>query len=101
MKYKQTFLVAAALAVPQLLSAQMVLNQRGQTQFGPYIDADADKVPVSLRDTITSLSVFGNGPGGINGRISFGDHATLGAMNVFVGEVQGDDTDQLWLHGKK
>ena len=101
MKAKKILLAAAVLAAPQYLSAQMVLNQRGQAQFGPYIDTDADKVPVSLRDTITSLSVFGNGSSGINGRISFGDHATLGAMNVFVGEVQGDDTDQLWLHGKK
>ncbi len=98
MKAKKILLAAAVLAAPQFLSAQMVLNQRGQTQFGPYIDADADKVPVSLRDTITSLSVFGNGSSGINGRISFGDHATLTRkcfIHTSIGQSSADSAKFL------
>ncbi len=95
-----TLISVIATASP-FASAQMTLNKYGKMEIGTCDELSSWNVQSNLLDTITSLGIYGNGSMGINGRISFGDHSSLGAMNVFIGEVQGGDTDQLWLHGKK
>ncbi len=94
-------LITMITTIAPFASAQMALNSRGQMELGTCDELSSWNVQSNLLDTITTLGFYGSGSMGINGRISFGDHSSLGAMNVFVGEVQGGDTDQLWLHGKK
>ncbi len=94
-------LISVIVTTTQFASAQMALNKYGKMEIGTCDELSTWNVQSNLLDTITSLGIYGSGSMGINGRISFGDHSSLGAMNVFVGEVQGGDTDQLWLHGKK
>lgn len=93
-------LISVIVTTTQFASAQMTLNKYGKMEIGTCDELSTWNVQCNLLDTITSLGIYGSGSMGINGRISFGDHSSLGAMNVFVGEVQGGDTDQLWLHGK-
>lgn len=38
---------------------------------------------------------------GEGGRVSFGDAAHVGNLNVLVGELGTTDCDKLWLHGKR
>ena len=77
--------------------AQMKIDSLGRTLVGtPYYPHDLYGV--------TTLSVFGNsGIYKAGSKLSFGDFGRRdhNGWNVFVGEYGTDDSDKLWLHGKR
>lgn len=81
--------------------AQLTVNELGKIEIGQNPVNDTAIVPPALLDTITTIRVFGTGASGSNARMGFGDLSSVRAMNVLIGERQGGDTDQMWLHGKK
>lgn len=85
--------------MPFVASAQLAVGELGKVEIGtdPTI---GDFVYDFEVDTITTVKIYGNGVYGANSRISFGDQASMFAMNAMVGEEASGDSDKLWLHGK-
>jgi hypothetical protein len=99
--FKSLLVVALLCSAIPVINAQFIVKNTGRCEMGTCDGLDTTLVTPNELDSITSLAIYGSGNMGINGRISFGDHFALGAMNVFIGERMGSDNDQLWLHGKK
>lgn len=76
--------------------AQIKLNSSGKFLVGsPYATQDLNNV--------LTASFFGpNGTCKSGAKLAFGDFGRMeyGGGNVFIGEYEEADTDQLWLHGK-
>ena len=76
--------------------AQLRIDSLGRALVGtPYMPHD--------RDGITTMSIFGNqGTYKAGSKLTFGDFGRKdhNGWNVFVGEYEDYDSDQLWLHGK-
>jgi hypothetical protein len=104
---KNIFLAAllCMLVTTNQVSAQLIIRNNGHAEIGhdPY-----DPVPEGLNpsyynylDTVTALKVFGNRDGGSGGHMTFGDNLLWNLYNVVVGELGYQDSDRLWLQGKK
>lgn len=79
-------------------NAQLRLLQNGRVQVGT-LRLDNEDV-----QNVTTMQVFGpHGDMRTGSKLTFGDFGqyTHSGWNVFIGEYGSDDTDQLWLHGKK
>ena len=76
------------------VSAQLIIRNNGHAEIGTK--------PSSIDpDTVSTLKLFAdttaNAP---SARITFGDLPTSG-YEVAIGELGNDNSDQLWLHGKR
>lgn len=99
----RNYLLACIIACFSISAhAQLTVDEIGRTQIGPTNDpnmVDNDK------DNITSLQVFGRGYYQTGALISIGDigKKSLQGFTVTLGEWggAGNDSDILWLHGKK
>lgn len=94
---KKIIFIAAVLCLlvsTNQVSAQLIIRNNGHAEIGTK-PSSADP------DTVTTLKLFAdtaaNAPGA---RITFGDLQAIG-NKVAVGEFGNDNTDQLWLHGKR
>ncbi len=94
---KKVYYIAALLCLlvtTNQVSAQLIIRNNGHAEIGTK-PSSADP------DTVTTLKLFAdtaaNAPGA---RITFGDLQAIG-NKVAVGEFGNDNTDQLWLHGKR
>lgn len=98
---KLMMLLIAAIVLSENINAQLKLNSKSQVHIGQE-STDVESIPTSNVDTITRLKIFGpfGGDWRSGGRISFGDQASIYAMNVIIGELGTEDCDKLWLHGK-
>ena len=75
----------------------MLFRSNGRVQVGSLREGD------DLLNA-TTFQIFGpNGNERAGSKISFGDFGRYpnDGWNVFIGEYGSDDTDQLWLHGKR
>lgn len=80
-------------------NAQLRLLQNGRVQVGT-LRTDPTEDPLN----VTTMQVFGPYNDMRSGsKLTFGDFGQYpnNGWNVFIGEYGSDDTDQLWLHGKK
>lgn len=103
MKTKQFFFsIALLMCFPFVTNAQLYVDSLGITQVGNYKHDVFTNT--NNRDTSIVLSVRGNGENYSGGKITIGNDYLRLIMNVSIGELKnsdGDDTNQLWLHGKK
>lgn len=79
--------------------AQLRLLQNGRVQIGT-LRTDPTEDP----QNVTTLQIFGPyGDMRSGSKLTFGDFGQYPnqGWNVFIGEYGSDDTDQLWLQGKK
>lgn len=79
-------------------NAQLRLLQNGRVQVGTLKLENEDV------KNVTTMQIFGPyGDMRAGSKLTFGDFGQYIAngWNVFLGEYGSDDTDQLWLHGKK
>lgn len=98
---KSFFVLALITGSLITVNAQFKFKSCGQLQIGNE-SADVSNVPLLERDTISRIQVFGPfGDMGEGGRLSFGDAASAGNLNVLIGELGTADCDKLWLHGKR
>ena len=76
------------------VSAQLIIRNNGHAEIGT-------KPSSTDPDTVSTLKLFAdttaNAP---SARITFGDLPTSG-YEVAIGELGNDNSDQLWLHGKR
>lgn len=80
-------------------NAQLRLLQNGRVQVGT-LRTDPTEDPLN----VTTMQVFGPyGDMRSGSKLTFGDFGQYPnqGWNVFIGEYGSDDTDQLWLHGKR
>ena len=80
-------------------NAQLRLLQNGRVQVGT-LRTDPTEDPLN----VTTMQVFGPyGDMRSCSKLTFGDFGQYPnqGWNVFIGEYGSDDTDQLWLHGKR
>lgn len=94
--------IALTLCMPFVANAQLYVDSLGIVQVGNF-KSDYHYIP-NIRDTSIVVSVKGTGPSWSGAKIAFGDGRSTVSLNVSVGELKNsinDDTDQLWLHGKK
>lgn len=80
-------------------NAQLRLLQNGRVQAGT-LRTDPTEDPLN----VTTMQVFGPyGDMRSGSKLTFGDFGQYPnqGWNVFIGEYGSDDTDQLWLHGKR
>lgn len=80
-------------------NAQLRLLQNGRVQVG-MLRTDPTEDPLN----VTTMQVFGPyGDMRSGSKLTFGDFGQYPnqGWNVFIGEYGSDDTDQLWLHGKR
>ncbi|MBQ0068263.1 MAG: tail fiber domain-containing protein [Bacteroidales bacterium] len=102
---KKIVLLVALLSYFVNVSAQLVIRPAGYTVLGQN-DLELTQTtnqPISHRDTITSLKIYGPKYNGGRGRLSFGDQCSKYVFNAVVGELTkaGEyDTDILQLQGK-
>lgn len=97
MKTNKLFMTIMCMVIGAVsLQAQLKINQNGKMLLGdPYTGQDLNNV--------LTASMFGpNGTYRSGAKLAFGDFGRQenGGFNVFTGEYQLTDTDQLWLHGK-
>lgn len=93
---KKSLVLLGALFCVFSGSGQLKVNANGKTFVGKAMADD----PLGA----INLAVYGvSGDIGTGSKISFGDFGTQvnSSWNVFIGEYTNDDTDQLWIHGKK
>lgn len=106
MKTNHLFLsIALLLFMPFVANAQLYVDSLGVVQVGNYeLDIFNGLLPWE-RDTSIVLNVKGYGDTFSGAKIAIGDNCSIYATNISVGElknsVDGNDTDQLWLQGKK
>lgn len=80
-------------------NAQLRLLQNGRVQAGT-LRTDPTEDPLN----VTTMQIFGPyGDMRSGSKLTFGDFGQYPnqGWNVFIGEYGSDDTDQLWLHGKR
>lgn len=80
-------------------NAQLRLLQNGRVQAGT-LRTDPTEDPLN----VTTMQIFGPyGDMRSGSKLTFGDFGQYPnqGWNVFIGEYGADDTDQLWLHGKR
>ena len=80
------------------VNAQMLIKDDGRVYVGnePRYNDDYDKV--------LNMSIQGrHGEYNAGAKLGFGDFGGLAGRgwNVFIGEWKSEDTDKLWLHGKR
>lgn len=97
---KRIYLLAILISCLCLTSnAQLRLLQNGRVQAGT-LRTDPTEDPLN----VTTLQVFGPyGDMRSGSKLTFGDFGQYPnqGWNVFIGEYGSDDTDQLWLQGKR
>lgn len=92
------FALFIACAVMNSVNAQMLIKDDGRVYVGnePRYNDDYDKV--------LNMSIQGrHGEYNAGAKLGFGDFGGLAGRgwNVFIGEWKSEDTDKLWLHGKR
>lgn len=97
---KILLLMLSLFCINLSVNSQLLIQPNGKAKLGVDLGLDEDVSELN-RDTLTMLKVYGPGDYSSRARISFGDAASVRAMNVMVGEAGTTDTDQLWLHGKR
>lgn len=98
MKKKVYLLIVLANLLCLTTNAQLRLLQNGRVQVGTLRLDNEDL------QNVTTMQVFGpHGDMRSGSKLTFGDFGQYPnfGWNVFIGEYGTDDTDQLWLHGKK
>ena len=98
MKKKVYLLIVLANLLCLTTNAQLRLLQNGRVQVGTLRLDNEDL------QNVTTMQVFGPyGDMRSGSKLTFGDFGQYPnfGWNVFIGEYGTDDTDQLWLHGKK
>lgn len=101
------FLLSIALIICAtfVTNAQLYVDSLGIVQVGNYEDNIYHDLMESSKDTSIVLNVKGNGHLFSGAKIAIGDNSSIYATNVSIGEMRNadvdDDTDQLWLQGKK
>lgn len=96
--------VAVAIAVASATTADAKLRHysNSRVSIGEVTAEDAQNIKERDKDTVTTLKIYGPfGEWATGGRISFGDQESIYAQNVMVGELGTEDSDKLWLHGKR
>lgn len=91
-------LVALLCYLPLMAFAQLTVQENGKVEIGQ--EQNLTTVNPELRDTVSTLKLYGTGANGANARIAFGNASSIHNLNVMIGELPGGDTDKLWLHGK-
>lgn len=81
--------VLCLLASASTVSAQLIIRNSGHAEIGT-------NPIVNDSDMVTTLKIFGDSILGSAGRITFGDSAY-----VYIGEKGTDNTNKLFLYGKK
>lgn len=98
MKKKVYLLIVLTNLLCLTTNAQLRLLQNGRVQVGTLRLDNEDL------QNVTTMQVFGpHGDMRSGSKLTFGDFGQYPnfGWNVFIGEYGTDDTDQLWLHGKK
>lgn len=90
--------VALLCCLPLMAFAQLTVQENGKVEIGQ--EQNMTNVSPELRDTVSTLKLYGTGANGANARIAFGNATSTSNLNVLIGELPGGDTDKLWLHGK-
>lgn len=99
---KKLIFFAMVCLIASLAQAQLKVNTWGQTILGNYsLEDNLDLGIPTLRDTTTTLKLYGYGTHGAGALLSFGDQYYNGFKTVAIGEAGNSDSDQLWLHGLK
>ena len=101
---RKLFLFATIALTVMSVTAQLRVKPQGYVLVGSdsLENVYFNNATPSNRDTVTAIKIYGTGPYGAGGRLSFGDQGILSNKTVLVGELgNGVDTDMLWLHGKK
>ena len=99
MKSKVYFLLGFLSLSLFCANGQVRVLSNGIVQAGA-----AELIPKDNRDYKIDLMILGSyGEANTGSKLSFGDMGLQSndGMNTFIGEYTTDDTDQLWLHGKK
>ncbi|MFV0467454.1 MAG: tail fiber domain-containing protein [Dysgonomonas sp.] len=82
--------------------AQLKVGINGEVIIGKPATYGLNGVPPYDNDGSINQIYGPYGNYGAGGRLSFGDFLlNYPVHNVMIGEYTNDDTDQLWLHGKK
>ncbi|MDR0789856.1 MAG: T9SS type A sorting domain-containing protein [Bacteroidales bacterium] len=92
--------IVLQLGLVNLSTAQVTVNNNGKLTVGRNMHTSQ-----SIEDfhNVLTATIFGkNGIYNAGAKLSFGDFGRYEyySWNVFVGEYDDVDTDQLWLHGK-
>jgi hypothetical protein len=93
---KKSVIIALLLAISVNGFAQLKVKSNNKVVIGTEIPFDGNH--------LLSAIIFGtHGEYKSGGKLAFGDFGQpqYSGVNVFVGEYDTTDTDQLWLHGKK
>lgn len=90
------------LFITNLSFAQLKVRETGQIMIGtPMEFASGGYTPLD-NDNYTQCIIYGPyGDWRAGSRLAFGDFQRKFCLNVIVGEYTEDDSDQLWLQGKK